>query len=434
MTHSASFRRTLWSAISPARPALLTAQSGRADVLVVGGGLLGLSTALTLAEGGADVALLEASEIGFGASGRNTGFVVPALKGSLSLEEASRLVGLDHAERLLRLVGSSADTVFELVRRLGIDCAADQTGVLQPAPTAISMRMVERQVERLGRLGMPLGLLDGAATRKATGVAGYLGAMTLPTGGQLNPLAYTAGLAAAASAAGARLMCGEASSIERVGKVWRVTCSGGATIDAGQVVLTTNALVADLMPAVKRSILPVRSYQVATEVMDISVQARLLPRRQPLVDLRNHPFALRWSPDNRLVTGGGGLYHGGDAIGRMERFLIRRLKTLVPDLPPVTSAFSWYGVIAGTGDFMPRCFTLGPGLLAPIGCNGRGVALTTALGREIGRHLLGGSSGDLSVPITAPRPWKLHGLMQFAPSAWLARARFNDWRADRRTR
>ena len=107
---------------------------------------------------------------------------------------------------------------------------------------------------------------------------------------------------------------------------------------------------------------------------------------------------------------------------------------MVPDLPPVTSAYSWYGGIAGTGDFMPRCFTFGTGLLAPIGCNGRGVALTTALGREIGRHPLGGLNGDLSVPITAPRPWKLHGLMRFAPSAWLARARFNDWRADRRTR
>ena len=434
MTHSANFHRTLWSAITPARPALLQAQSGRADILVVGGGLLGLSTALTLAEGGADVALLEASEIGFGASGRNTGFVVPALKGSLSLEEASRLVGADHAERLLRLVGRSADTVFELVRRLGIDCAAEQTGVLQPAPTAQSMRMVERQVEQLGRLGMPLAALDAAATRAATGVAGYLGAMALPTGGQLNPLAYAAGLAAAASGAGARLMRGEAASIERIGPAWRVTCRDGATIKAGQVVLTTNALVADLLPPIRRSILPVRTYQVATEVVDAAVRARLLPRRQPLVDLRNHPFALRWSQDNRLVTGGGGLYHGGDALGRMQRFLIRRLQTLVPDLPPVTGAFSWYGVIAGTGDFMPRCFTLGPGLLAPIGCNGRGVALTTALGRDIARHLLGGSNGDLAVPITAPRPWRLHGLMRFAPSAWLARARLNDWRADRRIR
>jgi glycine/D-amino acid oxidase-like deaminating enzyme len=431
VTHAENFRRTLWSDLTPPRAPLPAAQSGKADVLIVGGGLLGLSTALTLAEGGVDVALLEASEIGFGASGRNSGFVVPALHGGLGPDEMARLIGGERAEGLLRLVGGSADAVFELIRRLGIDCAPEQTGVLQPASTAQAMRMVEGKAAQLAKIGLPVGTIEARATAAATGVPGYLGAMTLPTGGQINPLAYAAGLAACAARTGARLMRGEASAIERVGASWRVTCSGGIVLVADRIVLTTNALVANLVPLVRRSIVPMRLYQIATQAMDESVRARILPQRQPLVDLRNHPFALRWSPDNRLITGGGGIYHGGDAVARMERFFVRRLQALVPGLPPVSGAFSWYGVIAGTGDFMPRCWRLGPGLLAPIGCNGRGVALTTVLGREIGRQILGAPVSEFPVPVTEPRAWKLHGLMRFAPSVWLARARLNDWLDDR---
>jgi glycine/D-amino acid oxidase-like deaminating enzyme len=434
VTHAENFRRTLWSDLTPPRAPLPAALSGKADVLIVGGGLLGLSTALTLAEGGADVALLEASEIGFGASGRNSGFVVPALHGGLGPDEATRLIGCERAERLFRLVGGSADAVFELIRRLGIDCSPEQTGVLQPAPTARAMQMIERKAIQLAKFGLPVDTIDAHATAAATGVPGYLGAMRLPTGGQINPLAYAAGLAACAGRAGARLMRGKAAAIERVGASWRVTCSDGIALGADRIVLTTNALVGNLVPLVRRSIVPMRLYQVATQVMDESIRARILPQRQPLVDLRHHPFALRWSPDNRLITGGGSIFHGGNAVARMERFFVRRLQALVPDLPPVSGAFSWYGVIAGTGDFIPRCWSLGPGLLALIGCNGRGVALTTVLGREVGRQILGAPACEFSLPVTEPRAWKLHGLMRFAPSAWLARARLNDWLDDRSRR
>lgn len=427
MTHAENYRRTLWFHLTPPRVPLPAARSGKADVLIVGGGLLGLSTALALAEGGVDIALLEASEIAFGASGRNSGFVVPALHGGVGPEEAARLIGGERAESLLRLVGGSADAVFALIRRLGIDCAAEQTGVLQPASTARAMRMVERRAVQLARTGVPVGTMDAQKTAAATGIPGYLGAMTLLSGGQINPLAYAAGLAACAARAGARLMLGEAAAIERHGATWRVTCSDGAALTAGHVVLTTNALIAKLVPLVRRSIIPMRLYQVATQAMDQTVRTRILPQRQPLVDLRNHPFALRWSPDNRLITGGGGIYHGGDSVARMGRFFLGRLRALISDLPPVSEAFSWYGVIAGTGDFLPRCWSLGPGLLAPIGCNGRGVALTTVLGREISRLILGAPASECSVPMTEPRAWKLHGLMRFAPSAWLARARLNDW-------
>ncbi len=431
MPRTDTFHRSLWSAITPAATPLPAAQgSGRADVAIVGGGLLGLAVALSLAEAGSSVMLLESHEIGYGASGRNTGFVVPALKGSIGPDDAARLVGAEKAERLLRLVGGAGTTVFELIRRLGIACAAEQTGCLQPGLDGAAVTQIERQVRSSAALGIELKALDAAQTFARTGIPGYRGSMLLPSGGQLNPLAYVRGLAAAAVAAGARICLGQVTRLERHGTAWRLGTSSGDTITADTVVLATNALIGRLSPPVARSLLPVQAYQVATQPLDRDVRDRILVGRQPAADLRHHPFALRWSPDHRLVTGGGGIQHAGDAVSRMGRFFLRRLNALVPGLPVLHAAYAWSGMIAGTGDFLPRFWELGRGLYAPIGCNGRGIALSTALGAEIGAYLLHRQEALLAVPVTSPTPWRLHGLMRFAPSLWLAQARLRDWRND----
>jgi glycine/D-amino acid oxidase-like deaminating enzyme len=194
------------------------------------------------------------------------------------------------------------------------------------------------------------------------------------------------------------------------------------------VVSATNAMIGDLLPQVDRAIIPMQSYQIATQKLDDDVRRAILPKRQPLVDFRNHPFALRWSPDNRLVTGGAALFDGSSAVLRMSRFLLKRLHRLVPGLPDLRVEHAWRGVIAGTGDFMPRMWEVGHGLYAPIGCNGRGVALSTALGVSIAQYLLTQDARSLPVPVTAPRPWMFPFLKGIAPSAWLAQARLKDWR------
>ena len=126
------------------------------------------------------------------------------------------------------------------------------------------------------------------------------------------------------------------------------------------------------------------------------------------------------------MTGGGAVVNDRAAPQRMTRAFLPRLARLVPDLPPLRAAFAWNGVVAGTGDFLPRLWSLGPGLLAPIGCNGRGVALTTAFGRSLAEYLGGGAATALPVSPGPPRPWPFHRAMRLAPSVWLARARWRD--------
>jgi len=426
-----TFSQSLWSALTP-QPAALPVALGslRADIAIIGAGILGLSTALALAEAGCSVIVVEADQVAFGASGRNTGFVVPSLKASLGLDEAAKLVGYEKAESLLRLVGNAGAQVFGLIKRLGINCAAEQTGCVQAAVNDAGLAVIETQVRRYASVGVELGAADAAHVRAITGFAGYRGALILPSGGQINPLAYAQGLAAAAVAAGARLYHGRVCGIESVAGGWRLRTEAGADISAATIVSATNAMIGNLLPPVAQAIIPMFSYQIATQPLDEDVRQTLLPSRQPLVDMRNHPFALRWSPDHRLVTGGAALFDGGDAVARMARFLVRRLHRLVPGLPNLRVEHAWRGVIAGTGDFMPRLWNLGGGLLAPIGCNGRGVALTTALGGSIARYLLTQDARVLPVPVTSPKPWKFNAVKRFAPAAWLAQARLRDWRDD----
>jgi glycine/D-amino acid oxidase-like deaminating enzyme len=450
MSAPESFQQSLWSAVSPAGMPLTPLRSGSpldeggaitADVVVVGAGFLGLSLALQLAEGGATVLVLEADEIGFGASGRNTGFVVPRLKGSLGLDAVTRMLGGAQAETLLNFVGGVGDNLFTLLDRLKIECDAEQTGFLAPAHDAGAMKSVEKQVREARALGQPLEALDAAQTMARLGFGNYVGSLFVPSGGQINPLSYVRGLARAASNAGALLHQGRVASLTPIAQIsagshghgvannhWRVRIEGGAEVVAERVVLTTNALVGALRPEVAHSLLPFSGFQIASQRLGADVQQAILPHRQPMADMRNSPFALRWSADGRLVGGGAAIFPTGDALPRMSDYFIKRFAEEVPSLPPLRVEFAWRGVIAGTGDFLPRLWQTAPGLYAPIGCNGRGVALTTALGQAFGRYLLDGNAAALPVPIKPPRPFPFHGLARFAPSLWLTQARWRDWR------
>jgi len=444
-----TFSKSLWSALTPsAVPIRPLEGSVTCDVAVVGAGFLGLSLALHLAEQGARVVLLEADEVGFGASGRNTGFVVPRLKGSLGQEAVTRMLGGDHAERLLRLVGGAGDGVFDLVKRLGIDCDAEQNGFLAPAPSDATMRSVEKQVREGTALGQPLFALDAAQTRAQLGFGDYRGALLVPSGGQINPLAYVRGLARAALAAGVTLRQGRVTQIEADRLVagaapgsggWRLRvavaaraaaadAAPSAEVRAARVVLTTNALVGQLRGDVARSLFPFAGFQIASQVMPEAIRSTLLPQHQPMADMRNSPFALRWSRDGRLVGGGAAILPTAGAMPRMADYFARKFNEAVPRLPTIRAEFQWRGIIAGTGDFLPRLWQSAPGLYAPIGCNGRGVALTTALGRVFADYLSDGDARALPVPLEAPKPFPMHGLARFGPSLWLAQARWRDAR------
>ncbi len=399
----------------------------KADVAIVGGGFTGLSAALHLAEQGVAVRVIEAREIGACASGRNAGLVVPNFaKADPSVVEAK--LGAEAGGRLLDLVGGAGEVVFGLIKRLGIDCDAEQTGWIQPAHGPDATGAMERRCQEWAARGRPVALLDREALARLTGCDKFFGGWIDHSGGQLNPLGYARGLAKAAMDAGARIHTGSRlGRMERGGGVWVLNSENG-TVRADQVLLCTNAAVGRLWPRLRRSFFPLVVHQLATAPISAALARRILPGRQAVSDTSTSLFSYRLDRDNRLISGGmAALPWGADK--RMSRTIAARLDRMLDlgGVPPVEHI--WIGTAAATPDFLPRLHMLGPGLHAGLGCNGRGIAMTTVLGRVLAQAALQGHGRGLDVPLSEVVPIPAHILVQHAPRVAVPLAR---WREARR--
>ena len=423
-----TFDRSLWHATGGSRVATPPLDGPVAtDVAVVGGGILGVSTALHLALAGTGVVLVEAREIGWGASGRNGGLVVPHYA-RLGPADARAALGEDRGDRLSALLGGGAELVFDLVRRHRIACDPVQAGWLCPAHAPSRLAGLEgrlRQWQALGRDGLEL--LDAAATAAMTGIPGYHGALLDRTGGHLNPLAYVRGLARAAMAAGARIVQDTpVTGLRRDGDRWQLDTEGGGRISAGRVLLATNAGRGTPAPGIAAGVVPLHVYQSATAPLPPDMRGRALPGGQSLSDTRADLFSLRPAVGGRLVTGGMASLQLG-ALGRIQQRMAQRIERFVPGLAVGGFEHQWHGTASVTPDLLPRFWRVGPGALAVTACNGRGITLNTALGPVLAQHLSGAiDEAALPVPVTDPQPLRYPRLSAMAPGAMLLFAGLHD--------
>ena len=416
---------TLWHAVTPperARPA--PRGSFDCDLLVIGGGFTGLSTALHAAEAGLGVILLEAHRIAWGATGRNAGFVVPNFA-KVDPDAILARFGPERGERLVAFAGGSADVVFGLIRQHGIACDAVQNGWIQPAPTAATLARTAARARAWAARGRPVAALDADEVARLTGMQGYLGGWIDRSGGTLNPVAYARGLARAAEGQGAQVF--EAAAVTALHAVpggWQAATES-ATVTARQVVLATNAHAGSLVPGLAESFFPLRVFQIATEPLVPEVRARLLPGGQGVSDSRRNLFSFRFDAARRLITGGMHIV-GPGAASRVPRAIHRRMARLLdlPDLPQI--AYAWSGQAAVMPDFLPRVFAIAPGLVAGTACNGRGIAMSTMLGRALADWAGGMPVAVLPVPVGPLAPIRAHALMRHAPNALLPLSMLRD--------
>lgn len=426
MTARPAFPPSIWAATAaPRTPAAALSGDAEADVAVVGGGFSGLSTALHLARRGRSVIVLEGAEVGWGASGRNNGQVIP----TLSAVEPDAIVKRFGAagERFVHLIRDSASITFDLIRAEGIDCEAEQTGWFQPAHSAGRIRLSEKRVAAWRRFGAPAEFLDTAQTRALLGSDYWHAGMLNPTGGHINPLALARGLAAACERHGVTIH--ETTPVQataREGAHWRLTTPQGQ-VRARAVVLATqaytDALVPGLAPKVARSIVPVLSWQVATEPVGDNVRASVVPGRQAVSDTRADLHFFRYDARNRLITGGALMIPFG-AEAKLRRIVGDRMSRAFPALGAPNLTHVWNGYIAITPDRWPKVHRLGPDFWGWIGCNGRGVALSIAMGREIAAAVDGVSLDELAMPLSEPQPIPFQAIgRRVAPAvlAWYRR-------------
>jgi glycine/D-amino acid oxidase-like deaminating enzyme len=423
---SLSFQSSFWHSVAAAGPdAKRLEGEARTEIAVVGGGFLGLSTALHLAEAGHKVTLLEADEAGFGASGRNTGFIVPNLLTGLDPRYAKDKFGAEKGELLVRMLGEGGELVFDLIRRHGIECWGKQTGWMQPIHAANKVEWLKDRVKQWQDLGRPVRLLGREEAIAETGSEAYHGAFLDPTGGHVNPLAFVRGLAHAAVRAGVTLHSdSRATGIEKKGAEWHLRTDHG-TLVADRVLLTTNSTGGGLAPKAEGTQFPITLFQVATQQLDPELRKSVLPNDRCSADTRKDLIAYRWTDDNRIVTGGL-LANPFGSVERGRTHHLGRLQALLPQLPELRPEFAWQGRLAAARDYMPRLMRLGDGAFSAIACNGRGIAMTTALGRKLALWLDGGSNEELPLPITDPDPVALPSLAPLAFSLWLPFSRRQD--------
>jgi glycine/D-amino acid oxidase-like deaminating enzyme len=399
--------KSLWAATAmPATSYPRLASDVAADCVIVGGGFTGLSTALHSAGRGLRAVLLEANEPGWGASGRNGGQVIPGLK--LDPSELSAKYGEERGRRLTATVGATADLVFELIAQHGIECNASRSGWIQGAPGPKGFAEVRNRAEEWAALGADVALLDRDEVRARIGGGDYVGAFLDRRGGTLNPLSYARGLARAAAAAGAAIHGDSpAIALERVGQRWKVSTPTGS-VTAPYAVLCTNAYTDQLWPGLAQTVIPVLSSVVATEPLSDNLRKVILPGREGVSETRR---LLNWfgiDRDNRLIFGGRASQRETEDA-QAFRPVLTRLRSLLPILGEPRIQFRWAGHVALTTDHVPHLSTLAPNLYAGLGYNGRGVAMSTMMGKLLAERVAGAREDDMALPATPVARIPFHG-------------------------
>jgi glycine/D-amino acid oxidase-like deaminating enzyme len=405
---------SLWAAVTPPGPDLPELVGTAAtDVIIIGGGFTGLSTALHLRETGIEVAVIEAMEPGWGASGRNNGQVIP----TLSRPDPDEIVAAHGAvgERFVALLRDSASMLFDVARRYQINAEQEQTGWVQPVHSPGRIRIAERRVRQWSKYGASVELLSREQTREMLGSDAWFGGFWNKTGGHINPLALARGLTRAVLDRGGRIHArSTATSFKRHNGRWLVKTDKGE-ISGRALILATNAYTGEfsksLMPEMAHEVMPVLSWQMATQPLSETARQTIIPGRQAMSDTHGELYFARYDARNRLVTGGA-VIGPGNKPERLKLIVAERLRRLWPQIGPIEFDYVWNGYVGMTTDFLPRIHRLGPDAYGWTGCNGRAVALSIALGDELSKAVRGMPETELALPFSEPAPILAHGLLR----------------------
>ncbi len=377
-----SYYRASANAFEP-QPELTGAN--RADVCVIGGGFTGLSAALAAAEAGMSVILLEAETIGFGASGRNGGQLIPGLR--WSLRELVASFGFDRAKAIFALALDARDAVHTRIARHGIACDL-RPGHLEAAHKPAHFEEMCREVElRRSALGEDtLEIIAPADMAHHVGTDQYHGGVLDHGGGHFHPLNYALGLAQACLEAGVRIFEGSRVTALQPDGVVEVRTAGG-TVSAAHAIIACDSWTGDVIPALGSYTVPIMNYNIATAPLSPALADAILPTNLAVADSRFVLNYYRLSADRRLIFGGGEKY-SQNVPANIGAFVRPHMCRLFPGLNVIPIDYAWGGAVAVTADRLPHVGRRGNCFFAH-GFSGHGALLTTLAGELIAEALTG---------------------------------------------
>lgn len=370
----------------------------RVGTLVVGAGYAGTACALSLAEAGDDVLVLDAGALGHGASSRSGGQVSGGI--NVGKSPSGKPVDPGRKAALLR-DAAEGFTLFEsLLQRHQIRCGYHRSGRLNAFWTPVHAAGWRGRLDELNRhAASDVRLIGRDEARAELGSDFYHGAAAIGRAGHVQPAEFYGGLMGAARRAGARM-----HGMTPVRRVGRVPGGYAAVTDRGEVfadriVFATNAYVAaerrGLAPDLRRGIVPVTTHMIATEEMPADLARTVLPTNRGVSESRRVINHYRLSPDGRrLLFGGRASFFPLDER-RTAALLHRAMVARFPQLAGTRITNSWGGRVAITLDRLPHIGG-GEGRFFALGCQGSGVTMMTYLGHALADKILAGGTGPVN--------------------------------------
>ncbi len=385
----------------------------RVDVAVIGSGFTGLNAAIQTARGGRETLVLDAEAAGWGCSTRNGGQISTSLKPSYDALAAK--LGAEKAFAILKEGHNALEWIGDFVESEGIDCDFERAGRFYMAHNPVAYdKLGEKFSKQAKGLEVPFHMVPKAEQHREIGSDFYHGGVVLPRHASLDPARYHQGLLERATAAGATVIpnC-RVTGFERDGQGFRIATARGR-VQARDLVVASNGYTGAITPWLRRRVIPIGSYIIATEPLPEEQMDRLIPNNRVLTDTRKLVYYYRASPDRTRILFGGrvSLKETDPKVSAPK--LHADMVEIFPELAGTKVSHSWVGFVAYTFDEMPH-IGRHEGAYYAMGYCGSGVSLASYFGMRLGQQVLGLKEGKTGLdelafqtrPLYQGDPWFL---------------------------
>ena len=357
------------------------------DVAIVGSGYTGLCAARVLRKSGASVAIFDRNTVGWGASSRNGGMATPGLKQDIT--EIYKKNGREKGQEFWKASIAAIDLIENIVTEENIDCDWSRVGHVALANKQSQYDGLEDYANWIYKeFGHKKKIITREELYTEIGTDIYFGGLADETSGGIHPAKYVYGLARAVGNQGTSIL--ENTSVNKIEKNEKnflvITSAGDLT--AKQVIIATNGYTGKLVPQLKRRVIPVGSYIIATEPLAKELQDKLSPKKRMFYDLKWFINYYRLTPDGRMLWGGRNDLSIDLDLEESARLLSNQLTEVFPELQNVPITHTWSGRLGVTFDLMPHIGEI-DGIYYANGYSGHGLSIATYLGTELGLLLTG---------------------------------------------